>query len=97
MPLRPMNRERARLLPPTLGDLLPQDHPARFVAAFVDALGRDVWAGMEIDVDGDPVGAPAYHPWALFSVWLYGFIAGVRSCRKLVRRRHAEVRFPSFG
>ncbi len=26
---------------------------------------------------------PAYHPRALLSVWLYGFMIGVRSCRKL--------------
>ncbi len=83
MPLRPVNRDQAWLLPPTLNDLLPQDHPARFVAAFVDGLDRDAWKGMEIDVDGDPLGAPAYHPWALLSVWLYGFMTGIRSSRKL--------------
>lgn len=83
MPLRPVDREQAWLLPPTLDDLLPKDHPSRFVAAFVDGLDRDAWAGMEIDLDGDPLGAPAYHPRALLSVWLYGFMTGVRSSRKL--------------
>jgi len=83
MPLRPVNREQAWLLPPTLDDILPEDHPARFIAAFVEELDRDVWAIMEIDVDGDPLGAPAYHPRALLSVWLYGFMTGVRSSRKL--------------
>ena len=29
------------------------------------------------------MGAPAYHPRALLSVWLYGFMTNVRSCRKL--------------
>jgi len=62
MPLRPVNRDQAWLLPPTLDDLVPEDHPSRFVAAFVDGLDRIGWAGMEIDVDGDPLGAPAYHP-----------------------------------
>ena len=83
MPLRDMDREQMWLLPPSLDELLPLDHPARFVAEFVDALDRDDWAELGVDVDGDPLGAPAYHPRALLSVWLYGFMTGVRSCRKL--------------
>jgi transposase len=71
------------LLPPTLDELLADDHPARFVADFVDSLDRDVWAELGIALDGEEVGAPAYHPRALLSVWLYGFTAGVRSSRKL--------------
>ena len=43
----------------------------------------DAWPGMEIDLDGDPLGTPAYHPCALLSVWLFGFMTGVRSSRKL--------------
>ncbi len=38
---------------------------------------------MEIGLEGEPLGAPAYHPRALLSVWLYGFMTGVRSSRKL--------------
>ena len=94
MPLRPMNREQAWLLPPTLDDLLPEDHPARFVAVFVDGLDHDAWAGMEIDVDGDPPGTPAYHPRALLSVWLYGFMTGVRSSRKLEAACRDQIHSP---
>ncbi len=83
MPLRPVNREQAWLLPPALDELLAQDHPARFVGAFVDGLPRDAWSEMEIDLDGDPLGAPAYHPRVLLNVWLYGFMTGIRSSRKL--------------
>jgi len=71
------------LLPPSLDELLPLDHPARFVAEFVDALGREDWAELGVEIDGDPLGAPSYHPRALLCVWLYGFMTGVRSCRKL--------------
>ena len=83
MPLRDMDREQMWLLPPSLDELLPLDHPARFVAEFVDALDKDDWAELGVDIEGDPLGAPAYHPRALLSVWLYGFMSGVRSCRKL--------------
>ena len=70
-------------MPPTLDELVPSDHPARFVAEFVDALDREEWAKLGVDIEGDPLGAPAYHPRALLSVWLYGFMTNVRSCRKL--------------
>ena len=83
MPLRDMDREQMWLLPPSLDELLPLDHPARFVAEFVDALDRDDWAELGVEIEGGPMGAPAYHPRALLSVWLYGFMTGVRSCRKL--------------
>ena len=55
----------------------------RFVAEFVDALGQEDWGEMGVEPEGDPLGAPACHPRALLSVWLYGFMTNVRSCRKL--------------
>ena len=83
MPLREMNREQAWLLPPSLDELLPLDHPARFVAEFVDALEREEWKELGVDIGGDPLGAPSYHPRALLSIWLYGSMTGIRSNRKL--------------
>ena len=59
MPLRPVNREQAWLLPSTLDDLLPESLSSRFVGAFVEGLDQVGWARMEIDIDG-----------ALLSVWL---------------------------
>ena len=76
MPLREMGREQIWMLPPTLDELLPLEHPARFVAEFVDALDREDWAELGVDIEGDSMGAPAYHPRALLSVWLYGFMTG---------------------
>jgi transposase len=83
MPLRPLNREQVWMLPPTLGELIPNDHPARFVAEFVDTLGHESWIELGIGIDGEPLGAPAYHPRALLCVWLHGFMTGIRSSRKL--------------
>ena len=44
MPIRDMDREQMWLLPPTLDELLPLDHPARFVDEVVEALDRESWA-----------------------------------------------------
>ena len=61
MPLRDMDREQMWLLPPSLDELVPLDHPARFVAEFVDALDREGWSELGVEIEGDPMGAPAYH------------------------------------
>lgn len=91
MPLRPFTREQRWLLPPRLDELIPADHAARFVAAFVDALSRADWAELGIGLDGEPVGAPAYHPRVLVSIWVYGFMTGVRSSRKLEAACHDQL------
>ena len=83
MPLRPLSRDQAWILPPSLDELVPQDHAARFVAEFVDALGSEDWARLGVSIDGEARGGPAYHPRLLLSVWLHGFMSGVRSSRKL--------------
>jgi hypothetical protein len=62
MPLRSFNREKTWLLPPTLGELISNNHPARFVAEFVDGLDVTAWSELGIGLDGEPLGAPAYHP-----------------------------------
>ena len=65
MPLRDTDREQMWLLPPTLDELLPPGHPARFVAGFVDAFDKRGWTELGVEIEGDPMGAPACHPRAL--------------------------------
>ena len=93
MPLRGMNREQAWLLPPSLDELVPLDHPARFVAEFVDALDGDNWKELGVEIEGEQLGAPSNHPRALLSVWLYGIMTGIRSSRKLEAACRDQIPF----
>lgn len=83
MPRRALTREQSYLLPPSLDDWVPADHPVRFVAAVVDDLTAADWAQLGVAASSAWTGAPAYHPEVLLSVWLAGFMSGVRSVRAL--------------
>lgn len=84
MAYRALTREQDWLLPPSLDQSLPATHPVRFVVAFVDALDTDDWHALGVGVGPEPRdGAPRYHPRGLLSVWLYGFMTGVRTTRAL--------------
>lgn len=85
MPVRLFSRNQSWLLPPSLDELIPEDHSVRFVAAFVDSLDESAWNELNIRLDGDPLGAAAYHPRLLMAVWIHGFMSGIRSARKLER------------
>ncbi len=83
MPLRPFRRDQGWLLPPSLDELVPPDHPARFVDAVLEGLSDEEWDDLGMDTEGGPDGPPAYHPRALLGIWIYGFMTGTRSTRKL--------------
>jgi transposase len=81
------------MFPPTLDELVPADHPARYVAIFVDGQSRAAWLQLGIAPDGEVRGAPGYAPRALLGAWLYGFMTGVRSSRKLEAACRDQVPF----
>ena len=68
------------LLPPSLEDWVPPEHPVRFVRDFVDALDLK-----EIGIDGptSEEGGPVYAPDMLLKVWLFGYMERIRSTRGL--------------
>jgi transposase len=83
MPQRSGERETGWQLPSSLDALIPADHAVRFVAAYLDALDHTDWSQLGISLVSKERGASRYHPTVLLAIWLWGFMNGVRSSRKL--------------
>jgi len=78
MPLRLFSRQKTWLFPHNLDELITDDHSVRFIASFVDTIDENTWQQMGVDIHGDTLGTPAYHPRSLLSVWLFGFMTGAQ-------------------
>ena len=68
------------LLPPSLEDWIPSDHPSRFIKEFVDNLNLSELGFKERKVEE---GRPNYSNRLLLKIWLYGYFEKVYSTRDL--------------
>jgi transposase len=83
MHVRPFAREAGWDLPASLDGLIPPDHPVRFVAQYVDGLDAQEWQELGISWEEGGPGSHGYHPRVLLGAWLWGFMTGTRSSRRL--------------
>ncbi|HEV2729702.1 MAG TPA: IS1182 family transposase [Terriglobales bacterium] len=82
------NPEQAYLLPPSVRDVLGEDHLCFFVHRAVEKLDlRELEAGYSEE------GHPAYHPALLLKVWLYAYALGMTSSRRLEQRIREDLAF----
>jgi transposase len=78
-----VGRDQQTLFPEVLDDYIPSDHPVRFIDAYVDQL--DLAAlGFERATAAD-TGRPGYDPGDLLKLYVYGYLSGICSSRKLER------------
>jgi len=80
MPVRPCTRGQMWLLPPSIEDLVPDDHVVRFIAMFVDQL--DLTA-LGLRKPSAVRGGLEYDAWMLLAAWIYGYMMRIRSTRRL--------------
>lgn len=85
MPERASKRDQHFLLPPSWDELVPRDHPVRFVEAFMAELPKETRQKLGAEERANERGAPRYAPAILAAIWIYGFMTGVRSSRELER------------
>jgi transposase len=92
MPQRPFSRDEPWELPASIEELVPEDHPVRFVACFVDSLPPSAWDALAIR-EAASRGAPRYAPEVVLLVWLAGFLQGIRTTRKLAYACRYDLTF----
>lgn len=87
---RPWQIEQRWLLPPSVQELVPPDHPAHFVRDTV----REALDLSEIFVTyQEERGFPPYHPTMMTALLLYAYCQGVFSSRKIARACKERVDF----
>ena len=85
------SRTQATLFPERLDDYVDDNNPVTVVEAFIDELdlGKLGFHG----VDPQVTGRPAYHPCTMLKIYVYGYLNGIHSSRRLERetRRNIEL------
>jgi transposase len=82
---------QSSLFPPSLDELVPDDHPVRVIEAYVGSLDL-VQLGFQRATPG-VMGRPGYDPADLLKLYVYGYLNRVRSSRRLEQecKRNVEV------
>lgn len=91
-------RNQVEWTPQVLEGLLPEDHPARAVWAFMAGLDLKKFEDAIGSVEGGP-GRPAADPRVMLALWVYATVKGYGSGRELERltQEHAAFRWLRGG
>ena len=76
------------LLPPSIEDMIPENHICFLVENFVNTLDFS-----KFDEEYNGAGAPAYHPRISMKILIQGMLSKVRSSRKLAAASRENLVF----
>ena len=89
---RPVDRDQAYLVPPSMAEWLPVEHPVWFVIEVIRDLAPELKGFHSRSVLGG-IGRAAYDPTMLVTLLVYAMWQGVRSSRQIEARCHTDVAF----
>ena len=84
-----VGRDQHTLFPEVLDDYIPSDHPVRFIDVYVASLDLG-GLGFERATAAE-TGRPGYDPGDLLRLYIYGYVNGICSSRKLEREAQRNV------
>lgn len=85
---KPYIQHQTVLLPPSLEELIPQDHLVRVVNFVIDQLDIDP---LLAEYKGG--GTSSYHPRMMLKAWVFGYMMKVHSCRTLAKALREHIPF----
>src|SRR5690606_19010250 len=85
---KPYQMDQLMLLPPSLDELIPEDHPVRVVSAVVDRI--DMKRLVKAYKGG---GTSSYHPKMMIKVIVYAYSQGMFSCRQMEKALEENIHF----
>src|SRR5271169_3131913 len=88
MKFQPYNPDQAYLLPPSVHDVLGEQHLSFFVRRAVDHFDLSAFTAAYSEE-----GQPGYHPALLVGVWRLAYALGVRISRRLEQRVREDLGF----
>jgi transposase len=84
-----MDREQAQMFPEYIDDYVSEDNPVRVIDVFVESLNmRDMGFTKSTT---KRCGAPSYNPKDILKLYIYGYLNGIRTSRKLESATHRNI------
>ena len=82
-------RSQTLLLPPSVEDYIPEDHPVRVIDAFVDSLNLSEMGFRKARTAH--TGRRPYHPGDLLKLYIYAYLNQTSSTRRLEKECHRNL------
>lgn len=82
------NQQQNWLFPPSIEELIPQDHPVRIVNGVIEHLDiRDLIESYNVE------GQPSYNPKMMLKVMVYAYMDNIYSSRKIEKAMRENINF----